>query len=130
MTNKRFEKPTEAELEILRVLWSRGASTVRDVHEILSKLRPVGYTGILKLMQNMYEKELVTRDEKQRSHIYSTTLREEQAQRRLVKELLVSAFSGSAEKLVMQALSVKKVTAQELSEIRRLLDELEKQQQE
>ncbi len=103
---------------------------MRDVHEVLSKTRNVGYTGTLKLMQNMAEKALVTRDENQRSHIYSTSLREVQTQRRLVRELLFSAFSGSADKLVMQALAAKKVTAEELSEIRRMLDQLEQRQKE
>jgi predicted transcriptional regulator len=125
MTRKPNVNPTDSELEILRVLWSHGPSTVRDVHVVLSKNRQIGYTGTLKLMQNMAEKGLVVRDETQRSHIYSTSIREEQTQRRLVKDLLMSAFSGSADKLVMQALAAKKVTAEELSEIRRMLDELE-----
>ena len=130
MARNQTDHPPESELEILRILWTKGPSTVRDVHEVLSKTRRVGYTGILKLMQNMAEKGLVTRDENQRSHIYSTHLREEQTQRRLVKELLQSAFSGSADKLVMQALEAKKVTAQELSEIRRMIEELESRQKE
>lgn len=122
------EKPTDAELQILRVLWATGPSTVRDVHDIISKTRDVGYTGTLKLMQNMADKGFVTRNENQRSHIYEAAIREEPTQRRLVKELLLSAFSGSADKLVMQALSVKKVTIQELTEIRRIIDQLEEQQ--
>jgi BlaI family penicillinase repressor len=128
MTRKPNDKPTDSELEILRVLWSNGPSTVRTVHEVLSKTRKVGYTGTLKLMQIMVEKGLAVRDETQRSHVYSTALREVQTQRRLVKELLMSAFSGSADKLVMQALAAKKVTAEELSEIRRMLDEFERRQ--
>ncbi|WP_010587487.1 BlaI/MecI/CopY family transcriptional regulator [Schlesneria paludicola] len=125
MSPKPQESPTESELEILRVLWANGPSTVRDVHTVLSKSRTVGYTGILKLMQIMADKGLVTRDESERSHVYSTSIREEQTQRRLVKDLLTSAFHGSADKLVMQALAAKKVTPEELSEIRRMLDELE-----
>jgi predicted transcriptional regulator len=125
MTRKLNEMPTESELEILRVLWSKGPCTVRDVHDVLCKTRTVGYTGTLKLMQIMAEKGLVTRDESQRSHIYSTSIKEEQTQRQLVKDLLKTAFSGSADKLVMQALAAKKVTSEELSEIRRMLDELE-----
>lgn len=125
---KSEERPTDAELEILRILWSNGPSTVRYVHEIICKTREVGYTGILKLMQNMADKGLVARDATTRSHVYSPALREEKTQRRLVKELLNSVFGGSADKLVLQALSAKKVTSQELSEIRRILDELEKQQ--
>lgn len=125
MSLKPQEPPTESELEILRVLWTNGSSTVRDVHTVLSKSRAVGYTGILKLMQIMSDKGLVTRDESERSHVYSTSIREEQTQRRLVKDLLTSAFHGSADKLVMQALAAKKVTPEELAEIRRMLDELE-----
>jgi BlaI family transcriptional regulator, penicillinase repressor len=127
MTRTTNDKPTDAELQILRILWSRGPSTVRDVHEILGKMRKVGYTGSLKLMQNMADKGLVTRNENQRSHIYAAAIREEPTQRRLVKELLFSAFSGSADKLVMQALAVKKVTIDELTEIRRMIDTLEEQ---
>lgn len=129
MARKPNERPTESELEILKILWASGSSTVRDVHEVLSKTRDVGYTGTLKLMQNMAEKGLVARDESQRSHVYSAVLREEPTQRRLVKELLMSVFRGSADKLVMQALSAKKVTAEELSEIRKMIDQIEQQQQ-
>lgn len=125
MARKPNEKPTDAELQILRVLWTNGPSTVRAVHDILSKTRSVGYTGTLKLMQNMTEKGLVARDESARSHVYVPSIREEPTQRRLVKELLMSAFRGSADKLVMQALAAKKVTAEELSEIRRMIEELE-----
>lgn len=128
MTYNPQSIPTDSELEILRVLWSKGPSTVREVHDVVSLKRTVGYTGTLKLMQIMAEKGLVSRDESQRSHIYSTSIREEQTQKQLVKSLLTSAFSGSADKLVMQALSAKKVTADELSEIRRMLDELEERQ--
>ena len=127
-SGKPNETPTVSELEILRVLWSHGPSTVRDVHEVLCKTRTVGYTGTLKLMQIMSEKGVVVRDETQRSHIYSTSIREEQTQRRLVKDLLVSAFGGSADKLVMQALAAKKVTADELAEIRKMVDELQQKQ--
>ncbi len=128
MARKTAERPTDSELEILRILWSKGPSTVRDVHDVLCKARTVGYTGTLKLMQNMADKKLVTRDESARSHIYTAALGEEPTQRRLVKELLMSVFSGSADKLVMQALSAKKVTARELSEIRKMLDQLEQQE--
>ncbi|MEZ6060524.1 MAG: BlaI/MecI/CopY family transcriptional regulator [Planctomycetaceae bacterium] len=112
-------------MEILRVLWTNGPATVRDVHEVLRRTRSAGYTGTLKLMQIMAEKGLVTRDESQRSHVYTAAIREQQTQKQLVKDLLNSAFSGSADKLVMQALSAKKVTDEELAEIRRMLDELE-----
>ena len=129
MTRKPDEMPTESELEILRVLWSRGPLTVREVHDVLSRSRRLGYTGTLKLMQNMAEKKLAARDESQRSHVYQAVLREAPTQRKLVKELLNTAFSGSADKLIMQALSVKKITDEELAEIRRMLDELEDHRQ-
>lgn len=118
-------RPTDSELEILRVLWSKGPSTVRDVHDVLSETRSAGYTGTLKLMQIMAEKGLVLRDESNRSHVYVAAVREEQSQKQLVRDLLASAFRGSADKLVMQALSAKKVTDEEITEIRRMLDELE-----
>ncbi len=125
MAGRAASRPTESELHILRVLWSKGPSTVRAVHEVLSETRSAGYTGTLKLMQIMAEKGLVIRDESNRSHVYSAAIREEQSQKQLVKDLLTSAFRGSADKLVMQALSAKKVTDEELTEIRRMLDELE-----
>lgn len=125
MAARTASRPTDSELEILRVLWSNGPSTVRDVHEVLSETRSAGYTGTLKLMQIMAEKGLVLRDESSRSHIYAAAVREEQSQKQLVKDLLTSAFRGSADKLIMQALSAKKVTDEELTEIRRMLDELE-----
>ncbi len=118
-------RPTDAELAILNVLWAQGACTVRDVHERLSQDREMGYTTVLKLMQIMFEKGLVTRDDSQRSHVYKARQKEQTTQRMLVTDLLVRAFGGSTEKLVMQALSAKKATKEELAEIRRLLNELE-----
>jgi BlaI family transcriptional regulator, penicillinase repressor len=115
-------RPTDAELAILRVLWSRGASTVRQVHEVLLRERPTAYTTALKLMQIMTEKGLVRRDERDRTHIYHARLTEEQTQRQLVRDLLDRAFGGSASKLVMQALASKRATAEELGEIRKLID--------
>lgn len=123
---KAMPRPTDAELAILRVLWKRGPSTVREVHEDLSANREMGYTTALKLMQIMTEKGLVVRDDANKAHIYEAVQSEEQAQRRLVGDLLDRAFGGSAQKLIMQALSAKKASAEELSEIRKLLDELEK----
>jgi len=125
MSKRKLPRPTDAELEILRVLWDRGPSTVRHVHETLERVRAVGYTTVLKLMQIMAEKGLVLRDESQRSHVYRPQLKEEATQKQLLRDLMQRAFAGSAEKLVMQALSTKKVTAKELAEIRKLLDELE-----
>lgn len=118
-------RPTDAELAILNVLWAQGACTVREVHEQLSQDRDMGYTTVLKLMQIMFEKGLVTRDDSQRSHVYRPRQKEQTTQRMLVKDLLTRAFGGSTEKLVMQALSAKKASREELTEIRRLLNELE-----
>ena len=116
-------KPTDAELAILRVLWSRGPSTVRQVHDALTGERATGYTTALKLLQIMSEKGLVARDETDRSHVYSAMLSEGETQRQLLDDLLGRAFGGSATKLVMQALSGGKATPAELAQIRRLIDE-------
>jgi predicted transcriptional regulator len=121
----RAGRPTVAELAILRVLWRRGPSTVREVHAELSRDRPTGYTTALKLLQIMFEKGLVNRDESRRAHIYHPRQSEEQAQRTLVTDLLDRVFGGSAQQLVMQALTTRKASPQELAEIRQLLDDLE-----
>ena len=115
-------RPTDAELAILRVLWERGPSTVRQVHDILSRERPAAYTTSLKLLQIMTDKGLVRRDEADRTHIYHPRLTEEQTQRQLIRDLVDRAFGGSASKLVMQALATKRASDEELGEIRRLLD--------
>jgi len=120
-------RPTDAELEILNVLWQRGASTVRDVQGQIVRSRPaMGYTTVLKLMQIMAEKGLVRRDESQRAHVYEAQLAQEQTQRQLIGDLLERAFDGSATKLVMQALSANKTSAEDLSTIREMLDEFER----
>ena len=126
MTRTSRFRPTDAELEILRVLWDLGPSTVRDVHEILSKTKPTGYTTVLKLMQIMAEKGIVRRNEDQRAHVYEARLPQEQTQQQLVDDLLDRAFGGSATQMVMQALSAKKATPEELAKIRQLLDEFER----
>ena len=115
-------RPTDAELGILRVLWERGPSTVRQVHEALSRERPTAYTTAIKLMQIMTEKGLLRRDETDRTHIYHPRLTEEQTQRQLIHDLLDRAFGGSSSKLVMQALATTRASAEDLAEIRRLLD--------
>ena len=115
-------RPTDAELAILRVLWARGPSTVRQVHDTLVRERPTAYTTALKMLQIMTEKGLVSRDESARTHIYQARLTEEQTQRQLVGDLLQRAFGGSASKLVMQALASTKATPDELREIRDLID--------
>jgi BlaI family penicillinase repressor len=120
-----LSRPTDAELAILRVLWQRGESTVRQVHDVLSQEREMGYTTVLKLMQIMTEKGLVERDESERTHVYQTRLTQEQTQQQLVGDLLNKAFGGSASQLVLQALSAKPASAEELTQIRQLLDKLE-----
>lgn len=120
-------KPTDAELAILRVLWDRGPSTVREVTEALQEERGTGYTTALKLLQIMTEKGLTRRNDTQRSHVFEAVAPAEETQRQLVGDLLDRAFRGSAQKLVMQALSSKKATPAELAEIRKLLDEMEQQ---
>ena len=115
--------PTDSELEILRVLWDRGPSTVRQVFEKLQRTKPVGYTTVLKLMQIMAEKGLVRRNEEQRTHVYEARLPQESTQRQLVGDLLDRAFGGSAMQMVMQALSTKRATSAEIDQIRRMLDE-------
>ena len=114
-------RPTDGELAILRVLWARGASTVRQVHEVLSRDRPTAYTTALKLLQIMTEKGLVRRDDSDRTHVYHARLTEEQTQRQLVRDLADRAFGGSAARLVVQALAGR-ATAEELSEIRKLIE--------
>jgi BlaI family penicillinase repressor len=127
MQKTKLPRPTESELEILKVLWERGPSTVRDVHEELGTHKPTGYTTILKLMQIMTEKGLVRRDEEQRAHIYEARLPQEQTQKQLLGDLVERVFDGSAAKLVMQALSGRKTSRQELDQIREFLDEIEKE---
>lgn len=115
-------RPTEAELAILTVLWERGPSTVRQVHEALAGTRETGYTTTLKLMQIMADKGLVKRDETARTHVYSAVAGEEQTQRVLVKDLVDRAFGGSATALVLRALS-EGTSDEELREIRKLIDD-------
>ena len=116
-------RPTDAELAILRVLWERGPSTVRDVLEVLERQRAMGYTTVLKLLQIMADKGLVLRDTSERTHVYRARLTEQHTQRQLVGDLLERAFDGSAARLVMQALAARRATPDELEEIRRLLDQ-------
>jgi predicted transcriptional regulator len=116
-------RPTDAELEILRILWDREKATVREVHAAISKSRAAGYTTVLKLLQIMTDKGLVRRDESERAHVYRARLARQDTERQLVDDLLDRAFGGSASRLVMQALSGRAASAEELAEIRRLLDE-------
>lgn len=120
-------KPTESELEILQVLWERQKATVREVHETLAQTKDVGYTTTLKLMQIMYDKGLVKRDESSKTHIYEPLASREKTQKQLVSRMVDTLFQGSPAQLVMQALGQHKTSAGELEEIQRLLDNLKNQ---
>ena len=117
-------RPTEAELQMLRVLWTHGPLTVREIHDALSE-KETGYTTTLKILQKMTDKGLVYRDETSRSHVYHPVLKAEHTQRQLVRDLVQRAFGGSAGQLVLHALSETKATPEEMTEIRRLLDVME-----
>ncbi|MCO4746354.1 MAG: BlaI/MecI/CopY family transcriptional regulator [Proteobacteria bacterium] len=119
------KRPTDTELEILRVLWASGPSTVRGVHDVLSQDRNLGYTTVLKMLQVMHEKGLVVRDTSQRSHIYTPVESEKTVQGSLIADLVDRAFSGSPSRLVMAALSERPADPEELAAIRALLDDLE-----
>jgi predicted transcriptional regulator len=123
MPKPTIRKPTDAELAILRVLWNRGPSTVREVHDIAARDRSLAYTTTLKLLQIMTEKGLTVRTEEGRSHIYAASLGEQETQRRLLDDLVDRAFAGSAAKLVMQALDTRPASAAERREIQRLIQE-------
>jgi len=118
-------KPTEAELEILQVLWQDGPATVREVHEKLAEKRDIGYTTTLKNMQNMVQKGMLSRNEKSRSHIYEASLKQEPTQQMLLDRFMDSAFGGSAMNLVMQALGNRKTSKAELQKIKALINKLE-----
>lgn len=118
-------RPTNAELEILTVLWSIGPATVREVYDVIHRRRSAQYSTTLKFMQIMAEKGLVHRDEKQRAHIYSAAKSREWTQRQLAGDLLARAFSGSAKALLVGALSAKKASKKELAELRELIDRYE-----
>ena len=120
------QKPTASELEILRVLWARGPSTVREVHEALSASKSLGYTTVLKLLQIMTTKGIVRRNETQRAHVYEAGLPAEQTKRQLAGDMLQRVFEGSASQLMMHALAGKRTSQQEIEEIRHLLDEYER----
>lgn len=119
-------KPTASELEILQVLWERGPSTVRDVHEALSAKRPMGYTNVLKLMQIMTAKGTLRRNEEQRAHIYEAMQPAEKTKRQLAMDVLQRVFEGSASDLMMHALAGQKTSKEEIEEMRRLLSEYER----
>ena len=126
-TPAQLPRPTDAELDILTVLWSTGPATVRQVHEIISKRRPAQYSTILKFMQIMADKGLLLRDEEQRAHIYRAARPREWTRQQLAGHLLERAFSGTAKALLIGALSAKKTTKAELAELRKLLNEYAKE---
>ena len=125
MTKNGRPRPTEAELEILQVLWKHGPCTVRFVNDKLNDKKEVGYTTTLKIMQIMIDKNLLKRDESKRSHLYSPVVKETETQSLLLDKFLQTAFAGSATKLVMQALGNHKASKEEISRIREFLDNLE-----
>jgi predicted transcriptional regulator len=124
MTSKT--QPTPSELEILHVLWSRGPSTVREIHEVLSGQKELGYTSALKLLQIMTTKGLVTRSEDQRAHVYAATQPAEKTKQQFASDVLNRVFGGSASQLMQHVLSGKRGSKKEIEEIRRMLDEYER----
>ncbi|OLB32706.1 MAG: transcriptional regulator [Acidobacteria bacterium] len=126
MLKEPLQKPTASELEILRVLWARGPSTVREVHEALSEKKSLGYTTVLKLLQIMTAKGTVRRDEGQRAHVYEACQPATETKRQLVCDVLQRVFEGSASELMMHALEGRRTSREELDELRRLLDECER----
>lgn len=126
MSHDTPQKPTASELEILGVLWERGPSTVREVHEALCKKREVGYTTVLKLLQIMTAKAIVQRNEEQRAHVYEARLPAEETKKQFAGDLLERVFKGSTSELMMHALSGRKTSRKELDELRHLLDRYER----
>jgi predicted transcriptional regulator len=125
MPRPRPPQPTAAELEVLQILWTRGPSTVRDVHEALAA-KDVRYTTVLKTMQVMHDKGLLSRDDSERSHVYTAKLKQSATQRQLVREFMDRVFDGATEQLVLHALSARDVTPEEVAEIRRMLDDYDR----
>lgn len=123
--NQEFKKPTEKELEILQIIWKKGAAAVRDVHESMGGEQQNGYTTILKLMQIMHEKGLVTRQKSGKLHLYKAVATQEHTRQFILDKMIHTVFQGSAMQLVMSALGNKKSSKEELSEIKRYLEKLE-----
>src|SRR6478609_5345809 len=124
MSNTKTIRPTESELEILQLLWSKGLATVREVHEDLAQTKDVGYTTTLKLMQIMHEKGLVKRDDSMRTHVYQAAVNKEKTQKHLLSKMIDSLFGGSSTQLVIQALGENKASPEELEKIQALIDNL------
>ena len=127
MTINKNLKPTESELEILQILWQYESATVREVHEELSKTKISGYTTTLKLMQIMFEKKLVTRDDSAKTHIYKPAISKQKTQKQFLDKMINGLFSGSSTQLVLQALGNQKASKKELDEIQKYLDNLKKE---
>ncbi len=125
MSNSKLNKPTESEMEILQILWEQGPSTVREVHEILSQTKDSGYTTTLKLMQIMNEKGLLNRNDEAKSHIYTASVKKESIQKQVVSKMINGLFKGSSAKLVLHALGNHRASKEEISEIKKYLDEIE-----
>lgn len=119
-------KPTQAELEILSVLWERETATVREVHEVLNQRKPTGYTTVLKLLQLMDAKDLVERDKANRAHVYRAKIKQDETGKRMLSDVLQKVFGGSALKLVQQVLETETTTAEDLKEIRKMIQEAER----
>lgn len=127
MSTQKYQKPTDAELEILQILWANGPSSVRFVNDLLNEKREVGYTTTLKLMQIMATKELVTRNTDARTHIYAANVSEADTQGKLLEKFLDTAFRGSATQLVLQALGNHQASPKELAAIKALIEKMEKE---
>lgn len=125
MTNSKFSKPTESEMEILQVLWELGPSTVREVHDVLSETKDSGYTTTLKLMQIMNDKGLLNRNDEAKTHVYSSAVKKESVQKQVVSKMINGLFKGSSAKLVMHALGNHRASKEEIMEIKKYLDEIE-----
>jgi predicted transcriptional regulator len=120
-TRDHLPKPTEVELELLRVLWDKGSASVRELHEVVSSQRPLGYTSVLKTLQIMTEKGLVERTEAGKAHIYRAAASQEETQSQLLRDLSQRLFSGSAAQLAMHALAMQPASEEELEEIRKII---------
>lgn len=127
MSAPKLIKPTESELEILQILWDKGLATVREVHELLASTKDVGYTTTLKLMQIMFEKGLVTRDDSSKTHIYQPAVSREKTQKQFLNKMIDTLFAGSSSDLVMQALGGHDASAEELEKIQQLINQLKKE---
>jgi len=125
MNSIKPTKPTESELDILSILWEKGACTVRDVHDILAQNKEAGYTTTLKLMQIMHEKGLLARDTSSKTHVYTALVSQENTQKQLLDKMIDTVFNGSASQLVLQALGHHQASPEELDKIKKYLSEIE-----